>query len=77
MTRCRLLRARVHGRLRADIGRLGLRGAIALEANGQKVQSSLTACQSCLRQFPSPHPVECEPLVTGCRSVMSLGSLLG
>ena len=50
---------------------------LALEESGLKVQSSLAASQRCLRQFPSLHPVEGEPLVTGCRSIMRLGGLLG
>jgi hypothetical protein len=50
---------------------------LALEESCLKVQSSLAASQRCLRQFPSLHPVEGEPLVTGCRSIMRLGGLLG
>jgi hypothetical protein len=50
---------------------------LALEESCLKVQSSLAASQRCLRQFSSFHPVEGEPLVTGCRSIMRLGGLLG
>jgi hypothetical protein len=49
---------------------------LALEESCLKVQSSLAASQRCLRQFSSLHPVEREPLVTGCRSIMRLGGLL-
>ena len=49
--------------------------AVALEASCRKMQSGLSACQSCLRQFSSFHPVEREPFVTGCRRVMSLGGM--
>jgi hypothetical protein len=57
--------------------RLGVRSTVALEASCLKVQSRLTARQCCLGQFPSLHPVESEPLVAGCRTVVSLGSMLG
>jgi hypothetical protein len=50
---------------------------LALEESCLKVQSSLAASQRCLRNFSSLHPVEREPLVTGRRSIMRLGGLLG
>jgi hypothetical protein len=51
--------------------------ARTLEASGLKVQSSLSACQRCLRQSSALHPVIREPLVAGCRPVMSFRGLMG
>jgi len=50
---------------------------LSLEESCLKVQTSLAASQRCLRNFFSLHPVEREPLVTGRRSIMRLGGLLG
>lgn len=52
------------------------RDPLAFETSGLKMQPSLAACQCSLRQLSPLHPVEREPLIAGCRTLMGLGGLL-